>query len=422
MPERLIFHLDINSAFLSWEATRRVANGESDIRLIPAVVGGDPSKRTSIVTAKSIPAKRYGINTGEPVSMAMRKCPNLVVVQGDFDLYVRCSRSFKAICKEYAPVMESFSIDEVFMDMTGMERLYPDAVEFASLIKNRIRDELGFTANVGIGRNKLCAKMASDFEKPDKVHTLYPHEIEQKMWPLPVGELFTCGKASAARLTKEGIITIGDLAKTDLKVLTNMFGENGASHLHNYANGIDDSPVSDEPWDAKGYSAETTSEENITDIEGIERVLLAQADVVATRIRAEEAKCRCIGVKYRSIDFVNHSHQKKLSDSTDVTTEIYEVARSLIKESWKGEPLRLIGLSLTDIDRDGFEQMSIFSDEKKDKLKRLDSAMDQIRTRFGNDSIQRASTIDISHRVNRKYKASSDITSKDTPLNPPHST
>ena len=172
--ERLIFHVDVNSAFLSWEAAKRVKMGLPDLRDIPSCIGGDPSKRTGIVVAKSIPAKKYGIQTGEPMAMAFRKCPNLVAVPSDFELYDKCSRAFKKICGSYAPVMESFSIDEVFLDMTGASYIYPDPVATAHELKDKIRTELGFTVNIGISTNKLLAKMASDFEKPDKVHTLFP--------------------------------------------------------------------------------------------------------------------------------------------------------------------------------------------------------------------------------------------------------
>lgn len=413
MADRLIFHLDINSAFLSWEATRRVANGEPDLRLIPSVIGGDPSKRTSIVTAKSIPAKQFGINTGEPVAMALRKCPGLVIVPGDFSLYIECSRNFKAICKEYTPAMESFSIDEVFMDMSGMEKLYPDPIELATTIKDRIKNELGFTANIGIANNKLCAKMASDFEKPDKVHTLFRDEIPDKMWPLDVGELFTCGKSSANKLRAAGIYTIGDLAKFDLDNLISLLGEKAAVHLHNYANGIDDSPVCEKTEEAKGYSAETSFEYDVTSIDEIERILLAQVDVVASRIRAAGIKCRRIGVKYRTLNFQNYSHQKKISESTDVTEEIFNIACELMRESWNGEALRLIGVALSDVDHDDFTQLSLFKDERKEKMKKLDSAMDSIRLKYGNDSVLRAGTMDINHRVNRKYKAQSEIDNRD---------
>ena len=181
MNERLIFHVDVNSAFLSWEATRRVKNGEPDLRLIPSCIGGDPESRRGVVLAKSIPAKAFKIKTGEPIAMALRKCPQLVIAKPDFKLYSACSKAFKDICRSYAPVVEEFSIDECFMDMTGTGHTYPDPVALAHTIKNKIRDELGFTVNIGIGRNKLCAKMASDFEKPDKVHTLYPEEIPDKL-------------------------------------------------------------------------------------------------------------------------------------------------------------------------------------------------------------------------------------------------
>lgn len=408
----LIFHVDVNSAFLSWEAARRVAQGEADLRLIPSVVGGDPKKRTGIVVAKSIPAKKYGIATGEPMSMALRKCPTLVSVSPDFQLYVKNSRAFKAICKEYTPAMESFSIDEVFMDMSGMRHIYPDPIKTAHEIKNRIRDELGFTVNIGIGESKVCAKMASDFEKPDKVHTLFPEEIEAKMWPLPVGELFTCGKASAAKLVSAGIKTIGELAKADDRLLRMLIGEKQGKQLKEYANGICDSPVTEEREDAKGYSAETTVEDDLDSFDKVNRMLLAQADVVAARMRRDDAKCSCIGITYRTLDFKNHSHQRKLPESTDVTEKIYEVATALMKEAWNLEPLRLIGLSLTDIDRDGFEQLSFMVDERKEKMKKLDTALDNLRGRFGNDSVKRASTIGTAERVNKKFKAEAEQGSK----------
>nr|MCR5602510.1 DNA polymerase IV [Lachnospiraceae bacterium] len=210
--DRLIFHVDVNSAFLSWEATRRVKNGGEDLRVIPSCVGGLPDSRRSVVVAKSIPAKKYGIITGEPVSIALKKCPGLVVVQSDFRLYKACSKAFKNICREYAPAVEEFSIDECFMDMSGTKLIYPDPIAIAYELKDRIKNELGFTVNVGIGSNKLCSKMASDFEKPDKVHTLFPEEISEKMWPLPVGDLLFVGNSTALKLNEIGIKTIGELA------------------------------------------------------------------------------------------------------------------------------------------------------------------------------------------------------------------
>lgn len=408
MQERLIFHVDVNSAFLSWESSRRVLNGETDLRLIPAVIGGDPKKRTGIVLAKSIPAKRYGVRTGEPMAMALRKCPNLVSAPADFRLYDKCSRAFKQICKSYTPVMESFSIDEVFLDMSGMALIYPDPIATANEIKDRIRDELGFTVNIGIAGNKLCAKMASDFEKPDKVHTLFPEEIPGKMWPLPIGELFSVGRASAEKLSRSGITTIGRLAQTDLPTIQRLLGDKPGKHIWNYANGIDDSPVEAIREDAKGYSAETTVEENLENFSDIDRMLLAQADIVAARLRRDNVKCACIAVNYRTTEFIRKSHQKKLPQATDTTMEIFETARTLIRECWKGQPLRLIGLALTDIDHGEYEQFSFVVDEKKEKLKKLDKAMDSIRGKFGNASVQRASTMRTNQQVGRKYQAQHD--------------
>ncbi len=393
MGDRLIFHIDVNSAFVSWSAVESLQKGGPDLRKIPSIVGGDPHSRRSIVCAKSIPAKKYGIVTGEPVSLALSKCPNLVITGSNFDWYVKCSRAFKAICQSYTPCMQSFSIDEVFLDMTGMNLIYPDPIATAYEIKDRIYNELGFTVNIGIGRNKLCAKMASDFEKPNKVHTLFPDEIQKKMWPLPVGELFSCGKSSAARLKSININTIGELAQTPVETLALILGQRSAEHFHRYANGIDDSPVMDEREDAKGYSCDTTVEDDLVDLETINLYLLQQADIVCARMRADDGRCKCVSVTYRNLDFVTKSHQRKLKEATDVTDIVYKTAKELIAECWKGEPLRLIGISITDIDRDGFEQMSLFEDENSKKRKKLDSTLDSIRGKYGNSSVKRASTL-----------------------------
>lgn len=392
--KNLVFHVDVNSAFLSWEAARRVADGKPDLRLIPSAVGGDPNSRSGIIVTKSVPAKKYGIQAGEPVSMALRKCPGLVVVQPDFKLYSVCSKAFKGICKKYTPAMESASIDEVFMDMSGMDLIYPDPIKTAYEIKDRIRDELGFTVNVGIGENKVCAKMASDFEKPDKVHTLFPDEIPSKMWPLPIGDLFCCGKSSAAKLISENIKTIGDLANADIQFIKAVLGEKSGQMLYEFANGICDSPVIEEWEEAKSYSVENTVEDDLDSLDKINRMLLAQADIVAARLRRDNAKCRCVGVIFRNLEFKTRSHQCKLRESTDVTEIIFETAKKLMAEGWNKEPLRLIGLSLSDIDHDGYEQLSFIEDERKEKMKKLDNALDTLRGKFGNDSVKRASTLD----------------------------
>ena len=404
--ERLIFHIDVNSAFLSWEAVRRVKQGLPDLREIPACIGGDPRKRTGIVVAKSIPAKKDGIQTGEPMAMALRKCPQLTVVPGDFALFDQCSKAFKAICASYAPVMESFSIDEVFLDMTGTSLIYPDAVAIACEIKDKIYSELGFTVNVGISTNKLLAKMASDFEKPNKVHTLFPDEIPLKMWPLPVRDLLFLGKVSEKKLTEAGIRTIGDLAREREERVQSLLGEKAGHQLYRYARGIDDSPVRAQPDAAKGFSVETTFNDDIVSMEQIQPVLLEQCDVLATRMRRKGKKCTCISVMFRTLDFKNRSHQTKLENPTDVTDEIYKNARRLFTEFWKGQPLRLIGVALTNLTEDSFEQLSLFEDtQDKERRQKLDAAMDAIRSKYGNSMITRASIMNSNSRIARKARA-----------------
>ena len=404
--QRLIFHVDVNSAFLSWEAAKRVKQGLPDLREIPSCIGGDPKKRTGIVVAKSIPAKKYGIQTGEPMGMALQKCPDLVCVPSDFALYDRCSKAFKSICASYAPVMESFSIDEVFLDMTGTGPIYPDPMVTACEIKDRIYRELGFTVNVGISTNKLLAKMASDFEKPNKVHTLYPEEVPQKMWPLPVRDLLFLGKASEKKLVQNGIRTIGDLARANEKEIQMLLGEKAGHQLYLSANGLDDSPVKAQREEAKGISVETTFDEDIVSYEQIFPILLSQCDIVAARMRREGKKCNCVAVSFRTLEFKNKSHQRKLDNPTDVTNEIYQNVRQLFQESWSGQPLRLIGVALTGLTEDDFIQMSLFEDPKKrEQQKKLDEAMDNIRKKFGNDKISRASTMNVSGRIARKAKA-----------------
>ena len=270
-------------------------HGGEDLRTIPSCVGG--SSRRSIVSAKSIPAKAYGIQTGESVFTAMRKCPDLVVVEPDFALYRRCSKAFKQICREYAPVVQEFSIDECFLDFTGTSQIYPDPIALAYEIKDRIRDELGFTVNVGVANNKLCAKMASDFEKPDRVHTLFTEEVPKKMWHLPVGLLFLVGRSSADKLKRNGILTIGDLASCDLDRVKRLLGEKFGIRAWEYAHGIDESPVDDRPRVRKSYSHDITVEENIVTEEQAYAVLLSVVDTVARRMRRDGAKAGKYGAK-----------------------------------------------------------------------------------------------------------------------------
>ena len=411
--DRLIFHIDVNSAFLSWEAVRRVKNGGDDLRLIPSCIGGRPESRRGVVLAKSIPAKKFKVKTGEPISMALRKCPSLVIAPPDFKLYSACSKAFKDICRGYAPVVEEFSIDECFCDFTGTRLTYPDPIALAHEIKDKIRDGLGFTVNVGIGRNKLCAKMASDFEKPDKVHPLFPEEIPEKLWPLPVGELLFVGGHSVEKLEKAYIRSIGDLARSTPEQLKPILGEKFGYQAWRYANGIDDSPVRAEPEEAKGYSNSVTLEENVTEIETANAILLALADSVSAHMRFGGAKAYGVSVSIRYLDFKIRSHQCTLDEPTDTTREIYETSKRLLSELWKDRrPLRLMGIALTNLTSDDTGgQMSLFEEDARqtrDKDRKLDKATDALRRKFGSDIIQRGTVAARGIDVARKFKGKTD--------------
>lgn len=393
--DRLIFHVDVNSAFLSWQAKYEMEqlHMERDLRQIPAAVGGDPKTRHGVVLAKSTPAKKYGVTTGEPLSRALEKCPSLVVVQPKFDVYVQNSRAFIGILREIAPVVEQASIDEAYCDMSGTRRIYGDPVAFAHQLKDRIRKELHFTVNIGISDCKLLAKMASDFEKPDKVHTLFPDEIEKKMWPLPAGELFLVGRSSAKKLAGLGIRTIGDIARMDPSLLQLHFGKQGKT-MWEFANGIDASIVQGESDAAKSYGNSVTLSFDVDDADSAKKILLSLCETVGARLRADGAYIRSVTVTIKDCEFRTTSHQTGLANATNVTEVIYREACILFDQLWDHVPIRLLGVSAGKITDGAYDQMELFSASANgpapEKLSKLNAAIDQIRGRYGEDSVKRA--------------------------------
>ena len=361
---------------MSWSAVKILSEGGQDIRLVPSVVSGDPSDRRSIVTAKSIPCKKFGINTAEPVSMALRKCPGLVIVRGDWEWYKRCSNNFIAICRTYSPILQQFSVDECFIEMTG--RLEgKDPVAVANQLREEIKARLGFTVNVGVGSNKLLAKMASDFEKPDKVHTLWSNEVQEKMWPLQVRDLLWVGKKTEERLTAYGIKTIGQLAALNVGVLSRVVGQKFAAQMHANANGIDDSPVETEVAEAKSYSAERTFKEDISDGRALDRQLFNVAVEVAHRIRLDSFFASGVSVFVKTKDFEVHSKQCTMSQPTDVTALILNEARRMIPTVWDGvEPLRQVGLGVFKLTHEA-QQLSLFEDERIEEYRQWDREYDE---------------------------------------------
>ena len=390
----IIFHIDVNSAYLSWTAVEKLKNGSKiDLREIPCIIGGDQKSRHGVVLAKSIPAKKYGIRTGEPVANAFRKCPGLIMEPPNHKMYSIYSRKLMDFLYTYTPDIEQVSVDECYMDFTGISGRYMSSVEAALEIKNAVYEKFGFTVNVGISSNKLLAKMASDFEKPNKIHTLFPQEIQLKMWPLPVSELYMAGKSSVEVLKKLEIRTIGQLAKTDPHILELHLKSHGRT-LWEFANGIGDMKVHSEESAAKGIGNSTTLSEDARTEEEAKEVLLWLSESVGKRLRKAEQKAGMVSVEIKYHDFRTFSHQKQLMRATNSDQMIYENACELFKELWNGQPVRLLGIRTSKlVEESAPEQLTIFDMQlekpKDEKQKKLDKALDDIRKRFGEDAVKR---------------------------------
>ena len=396
--ERQILHVDVNNAFLSWSAIDMLENGsEIDIRTIPAIIGGDESKRSGIVLAKSPIAKSFGIVTGEPIYFAKKKCPGLQVFRGDFEIYHNYSNKLYNLLLEYTDVIERFSIDECFLDMTGFLR-GRDLKEVACEINKRVKEELHFTVNVGVAHNKLLAKMASDFEKPDKVHTLFENELETKMWTLQTSELFMLGRKTVPKLLNMQIRTIGDIAKTDKMVLAKKFGKHGLQ-MWEYANGIDNSPVNNKVELPKSIGNSVTLPSDLKSIAEIHPVVVALAEKVGYRLRKYKLVAKVVNVQLRTKDFVDYSHQKHLPFATSSTKEILKLANEILDIMYKNESIRLVGLRVDDLESEDEVQLSMFSSGNS-KQSNLDKTLDEITNRFGVTSITRASRLNI--KLNNK--------------------
>lgn len=385
---RLIFHIDANSAYLSWEAAYRLQQGEQlDLRTIASVIGGDEESRHGIVLTKSIPAKKYNIQTGETLYTARQKCPKLVIVPPRYWLYMQCSSAMHQIFQEYTPQIQRFSVDESFLDFSNMEHLYPDYMELAETIKDRIKAELGFTVNIGISNNKLLAKVASDFKKPDRIHTLFPNEIKQKMWPLPVEDLFMVGRATAPKLHNLNIITIGDLANYDLSILKYKLKSHGQV-IWNYANGIDLSEVRKSNYiEMKGIGNSTTIAFDVEDKDTAHKVLLSLCETVGMRLRDSQNCCTVVSISIRGSDFTFYSRQKKLDVSTDSTRRIYEVVCYLFDNVWKGNPIRHLGIHISDFCNNDFYQCFLLDNFNYEKDRKINKTVDAIRLKYGSGSI-----------------------------------
>ena len=430
IAERTIFHVDVNSAFLSWSALKKLRDepGSVDLRTIPSAVGGDVKTRHGIITAKSIPAKRYGIQTAEPVVKALQKCPQLVLVPPDFQTYHAYSRALMDILAQHSSLLQQMSIDEAYLDMS--DRIAPGdreaAIMWARHIREQVKRELGFTVNVGISTNKLLAKMASDFEKPDRTHTLYPDEVPSKMWPLPIDSLHGCGKSTAQKLQLVGINTIGEAAASDPMLLQSILGQKSGAYIYNSANGISRSPVVAEREQAKSISNERTLSEDVDrenyHTNGIP-VIRELAEKVASRMQKKGLSGQTVTFQVKSSEFDRYSRQASLSEATDRAEEIESAALMLADRLLNGPDglfeagmtIRLIGVGVSKLTQKQIHQMDLFewadrnleeekrkeekrrvtaeeNEKRKAKQARLDKMMEMINNRYGTGTVKKGET------------------------------
>lgn len=400
--EKQILHIDVNNAFLSWTAVERLKQGNSvDIREIPAIIGGDESKRSGIVLAKSMKAKECGIRTAETIYQAKIKCPNVQIFKSDFKIYRKYSDKLYQLLLQYTDKIERFSIDECFLDMTNY--LMKDTLlNKAKEIRKRVKEELGFTVNIGVANNKLLAKMASDFTKPDKIHTLYHEEIPEKMWTLPVSELFMIGKKTVPKLYNLQVKTIGELAKTNKSILEKKFGKHGVM-MWEYANGIDESEVKYEKENPKGIGNSITLPQNVSDIKKLEEILLALTEQVTYRLRKYDLLANTVNVQLRTKNFEDTSHQTKLIEATSTTKEIYQQAKEVLKRMYReGMAIRLIGVRVDNLIGKEEKQLSFFKNEESKKQEKLDKTMDALKEKYGYHSITRAGKMQIGNMLKLK--------------------
>lgn len=402
MPEKCYFHVDVNSAFLAWEAAWRLQHGDTlDLREIPSVVGGDQSKRHGIVLAKSTSAKKlYKARTGESIYGLLQRAPNITVVQPTYGIYSIASNALMEHLKNFSPIVQRFSIDEAFVDYTGLQKLYGDPLKAAHALSKSIKEELGFTVNIGISSNKLLAKMAGELEKPDKVHTMWPDEIEKKLWPLPIGEMYMVGRKTEEKLKARGVMTVGDLARYDKDMLQSIFKSYGVT-LHEFANGIYHQtekagsadfhgmlPNHKDKQDAKSVGNSSTIAFDVEDLDCAHRVLLSLSETVGSRLREAGYRAKTVHVSYHTAEFKRQGRQKTYTTACASTSDVYNRAVEIFDDMWNGEPLRQLGVSTSSLSSYDNVQVSFFDATWKKEA--ADNAVDKIRLKYGDKSAFRA--------------------------------
>ncbi len=392
MKDRVVFHIDVNNAFLSWTAVYLLNNGyKKDIRKVPSIIAGDEKTRRGIVLAKSDGAKKLGIVTAETTYAARKKCPNLEIYPPNYKWYYEKSRELMNYLSQYSPILEQYSVDECFLDMSGMGYIYKDLEKLAYKIKDEIKEKFGYTVNIGIGNNRLCAKMASDFLKPDRVHTLYKDEIVSKLWPLDVGDLFMCGKSTKKELNKLSIYTIGDLAKKDKKYLERKFKSQG-EYLYNASRGIDNTQVEVRSAKNQSISVTETLPYNYVDRDKLKEIIFRQVEEVTRELRRKKLYVKTVGVIFKNSNFTSYSAQTTLEKVTNNTKEILKSIYNVFDNNYKDDEIRLIGVRLANLVNTKEDQLSLFDIEKEEeKENSIQKTIDDINNKFGKSLIKPAS-------------------------------
>ena len=386
----IIFHIDVNNAFLSWSALYLLRNDSTiDIRTIPSVIAGDESKRHGIVLAKSEVAKKYGIKTAETIHLARTKCKELQIFPPNFKFYKEMSDKLYNYFLTFTPDVERFSIDECFLDLSNTTLLYDDILELAYKMKNEIKENFGFTVNIGIGNNKLCAKMAGDFSKPDKVHTLFSNEIKLKLWPLPIEDLLFIGKSSSQELRKLNIETIGDLAKANPNLLYKHF-KNRSTFMIEYANGIDSSKVISKNGKNKCISFSETLEYDTKDKEFLKQKLMIMCEKIGLKLRRDKLYARTIAITIKTNYFKDYSHQKKLINETNNTMELYKNVLDILDITLGDNLIRNIGVRVSDLVKTKNSQISLFDKISSQENDKIQEVLDDINLKYNDLKIMPA--------------------------------
>ncbi len=390
--DRVILHCDCNSYFASVESIDR-----PELKQVPMAVCGDPEKRHGIILARNELAKKFGVHTPEPIWQALRKCPELVLITPHHHKYEEYCKKINQIYEQYTDQVEPCSIDESYLDVTGSQHLFGDGKTIADTLRKRIREEIGLSISVGVSFNKTFAKLGSDYKKPDATTVISKENFQEILWPLAAGDMLMVGQSAAKLLSRYGIHTIGDIAKSDKKQLTAMLGKSG-NMLWDCANGLDLSPVKHvgERDPVKSISNNITFSRDLIGQKDIHNGLLLICDQVGTRLRRQKLYCGVVHIQIKDPNLKIINRQRKLRSPTNITADILFCAQTLLNENWSSAaPIRMLSVGVSDLSLDCGMQMDFFEDtEKKRRAQKLDATLDNIRSRFGKDALVYGSVLD----------------------------